>query len=327
MHPLFRRLIQAAARGAGPGGFERAAAALRQALGSVVARGRRPADRVEAADEGCFLGGSHSEAEGSRAYKLYLPPGSRGSGRALVVMLHGCTQDPDDFAAGTAMNEKARQQGVCVLYPAQAREANAQGCWNWFQPGLGEPAILAGMIRQVMRDQAIDPRRVYVAGLSAGGAMATILGAAYPELFAAVGVHSGLAAGSARDLPAAFWAMKRGAPAAPRPGAQALPPTIVFHGDADATVSPLNALQVVAACAGAAVATAAPTGSSSGRTFTRSIYRDATGVERAELWLVHGGGHAWSGGNAAGSYTDPSGPDASAEMLHFFLARRRPTGF
>ena len=155
---------------------------------------------------GRFTPGRFSHGGASREFKLYVPPGAGREPLPLVVMLHGCTQDPDDFAAGTAMNEVARAKGFYVLYPAQSRGANPQGCWNWFkhnhqQRGRGEPALLAGMTRQVMAQHAIDPRRVYVAGLSAGGAMAAILGCAYPELFAAVGVHSGLAAGSANDLP------------------------------------------------------------------------------------------------------------------------------
>ena len=243
-------------------------------------------------------------------------------------MLHGCTQDPDDFAAGTAMNEAAQAKGFYVLYPAQSRQANPHGCWNWFkhshqQRGRGEPALLAGMTQEVMDRHAIDPRRVYVAGLSAGGAMAAILGATYPDLYAAVGVHSGLAAGAATDLPTAMAAMRGGGTGR---GAAHGVPTIVFHGDADATVHPANGDQVIAACAGteAAVATHQVRGDS-GRASTRRVHTDPSdGRVLGEHWLVHGAAHAWSGGNAQGSYTDSSGPDATAEMLRFFFEHPRP---
>ncbi|NML16917.1 PHB depolymerase family esterase [Azohydromonas sp. G-1-1-14] len=186
-----------------------------------------------------FVEGSHTEAGLTRHYKLYIPPERHGAGLPLVVMLHGCTQHPDDFAAGTGMNEAAREHGFYVLYPAQAQKANPQRCWNWFKHnhqgrGRGEPALLAGMARAVMARHGIDPQRVYVAGLSAGGAMAAILGGAYPDLFAAVGVHSGLPAGAARDLPSALAAM-RGAPAgaAGAPDLAGLPGLKDLHGLAD----------------------------------------------------------------------------------------------
>lgn len=262
---------------------------------------------------------------GARDYKLFLPPGAGEQPRPLVLMLHGCTQTPDDFAAGTRMNEAAAAQGVVVLYPAQSVQMNPQRCWNWFkrqhqQRDRGEPALLAALVRQVVADQRIDPSRVYVAGLSAGGAMAAVLGQAYPDLFAAVGVHSGLASGVAGDLPSALAAMQSGAPA---PRASRPVPTIVFHGDRDATVNPANGAQVFAA--------AKPPGATAhteriarpgARAHTRQQQRDAHGRVVAEHWLVHGAAHAWSGGSSAGSYTDPQGPDATREMLRFFLSQR-----
>ena len=262
---------------------------------------------------------------GARDYKLFLPPGAGEQPRPLVLMLHGCTQTPDDFAAGTRMNEAAAAQGVVVLYPAQSVQMNPQRCWNWFkrqhqQRDRGEPALLAALVRQVVADQRIDPSRVYVAGLSAGGAMAAVLGQAYPDLFAAVGVHSGLASGVAGDLPSALAAMQSGAPA---PRASRPVPTIVFHGDRDATVNPANGAQVFAA--------ATPPGATAhteriarpgARAHTRQQQRDAHGRVVAEHWLVHGAAHAWSGGSSAGSYTDPQGPDATREMLRFFLSQR-----
>ena len=256
-------------------------------------------------------------------------------------MLHGCTQNPDDFAAGTGMNELAAEGGFFVLYPEQSQGANSSRCWNWFKHnhqarGAGEPAVIAGMVKTVMSQHPIDARRVYVAGLSAGGAMAAILGDAYPDLFAAIGVHSGLPTGAANDATSAFTAMKSGAgdgsfasilnPSRVKPPAvrtHRSPPTIVFHGDADATVNPVNGEQVLAASLADIddVATLSDTerAIANGRHFTRKTYRDANGGVRAEHWTLHGAGHAWSGGRSAGSYADPKGPSASREMSRFFL--------
>ncbi len=260
-----------------------------------------------------------------RDYKLYVPPGAGAEPLPLVVMLHGCTQDPDDFAAGTRMNDAAREQGFFVLYPTQSQKANSHRCWNWFkhthqQRERGEPALIAGMVRQVMARHAIDPARVYVAGLSAGGAMAAVLAETYPELFAAVGVHSGLPVGAASDLPAALQAMKDGARSA-RP---LRVPAFVIHGDADKTVHPGNADQVVRSVVGLlGQAPGEDVPAAGARRSTRRVYRDAQGRVIAEHWTVHGGPHAWSGGSRAGSYTDPQGPDATAEMLRFFREHPR----
>lgn len=272
-----------------------------------------------------FTAGSFRNTAGQRAYKLYVPPGVNGQARPLVVMLHGCTQDADDFAAGTAMNDAARKQGFYVLYPVQPRETNPQKCWNWFkhnhqQAGKGEPSILADMTRHVIAEYGIDTRRVYVAGLSAGGAMAAILADTYPQLYAAAGVHSGLAAGAAKDLPSALSAMKG---IGVRPGAASSTPvpTIVFHGDRDSTVHPANAGAVVAASAGAdaRVQSLRVSGANQGRDSTKHVYTNAQGKVVAEYWEVHGAGHAWAGGSPKGSYTDLSGPDATQEMLRFFF--------
>jgi len=286
----------------------------------------RPAPKP-AVSADTFTAGSFRNSSGQRAYKLYVPPNPDGAPRPLVVMLHGCTQDADDFAAGTAMNEAAREQGFYVLYPVQSRNANPQKCWNWFkhnhqQQGRGEPSILAGMTREVMAAHPIDPARVYVAGLSAGGAMAAILAGAYPELYAAAGVHSGLAAGAASDLPSALSAMK-GAGLASAGQAGSGVPTIVFHGDRDATVHPGNAESVIAASAGAGARaeTQRVAGATGKRHSTRHVYRNAAGDIVAERWDVHGAGHAWAGGTPNGSYTDGAGPDATAQMLRFFFER------
>jgi poly(hydroxyalkanoate) depolymerase family esterase len=279
----------------------------------------------------------YADAVGSRAYKLYVPSSLRGGLPVpLVVMLHGCTQSPDDFAAGTRMNTLAEEQNFLVVYPTQPASANAQKCWNWFSPAdqerdCGEPALIAGITRQVMRDYAVDPARVYAAGLSAGGAAAAIMGEAYPDLYAAVGVHSGLACGAASDIPSAFAAMRQGGAGTGRKfagGAMAREargtvPTIVFHADNDTTVHPRNGEHVLAqagATAGELRTTVehgqAPNG---GRTFTRTLHANDRGMAVLEQWIVHGGGHAWSGGNSEGSYTDPRGPDASRAMLRFFF--------
>ncbi|MBZ8142554.1 poly(3-hydroxyalkanoate) depolymerase [Rubrivivax gelatinosus] len=289
----------------------------------------QPATRPAAPRSGpqdVFIAGAHSAAGLSRDYKLYVPPAAAADARPLVVMLHGCTQDPDDFAAGTGMNALAREQGFFVLYPAQSARANPQRCWNWFKSnhqrrGRGEPALLASMTQEIVARHGIDARRVYVAGLSAGGAMAALLGEAYPKIFAAIGVHSGLPRGSAHDASSALQAMGRGASV----GAPAATlPTIVFHGDQDRTVHPRNGEQIAAGHATAEPGAAEAVPGASGRASTRRVYRDADGRVRAEHWVVHGGGHAWSGGRSDGSYTDPAGPDAAREMLRFFLEHPRP---
>jgi poly(hydroxyalkanoate) depolymerase family esterase len=277
---------------------------------------------------GEFISGRFTTATDGRDYKLYIPPQAGQRPLPLVVMLHGCTQDPDDFAAGTGMNESARAQGFFVLYPAQSQKANAHRCWNWFkhnhqERGRGEPGLLAGMVRDVMAHHSIDPARVFVAGLSAGGAMAAIMGETYPDLFAAVGVHSGLAAGSANDLPSALGAMKRSA--AKASGTASGVPTIVFHGDADGTVHPGNGAHVIAASIHPAADVQAEQGlAAGGHRYTRHLHRGTDGGQvLAEHWVVHGAAHAWSGGSAKGSYTDPRGPDATTEMLRFFMANAR----
>jgi poly(hydroxyalkanoate) depolymerase family esterase len=270
---------------------------------------------------------TYANAAGSRAYKLYIPSGYTGQALPLVVMLHGCTQSPDDFAAGTRMNEVAEEQMFLVAYPAQTQAANMSKCWNWFSPGdqqrdQGEPSLIAGITRQIMRDFPVELGRVYVTGLSAGGAAAAIMGATYPDLYAAIGIHSGLACGAASDMPSAFAAMKQGGSspkgASRRPGGPV--PTIVFHGDRDTTVNPVNGDQVIAQAAAADLRTTVDRGEASGgMSYTRTVHADQTGRAVLEQWVLHGAGHAWSGGSTAGSYADPRGPDASREMMRFFL--------
>ena len=268
----------------------------------------------------------------------------------LVLMLHGCTQNPVDFATGTGMNDAAAPANALVLYPEQPHGANPNGCWNWFRPGdqhrgSGEPALIVAMLRDVMARHPVDAQRVYVAGLSAGGAMAALLGREYPDLFAAVGVHSGLQAGAAHNVMGALSAMKNGAKLGAAPPhvahAPALPPPpiIVFHGDADTTVHAHNGEQLIEATL-SALATAPGDGqttvetvhqgqSRGGQSYTRKVYTVAggapsasalTGTVVAEHWVLHGAGHAWAGGHAGGSHTDPAGVNATAEMLRFFAA-------
>lgn len=294
----------------------------------------KPADRAQ----GNFLSRTFSCAAGTLAYKLYVPTSYDAGSTAVVpllVMLHGCTQSPDDFAAGTRMNTLADIHGFLVAYPAQSANANGSKCWNWFRPqdqarGSGEPALIAGMTAQIGVDYRVDASRIYVAGLSAGAAMAVVLGRTYPDVFAAVGAHSGLPYRAATDMGSAFAAM-RGSGARAADAAQAtgkIMPTIVFHGDSDHTVVAANGDAIVAhqrRLAGDPMpASTRESGTASGgRRYQRTTYADASGLTVVEDWRVHGAGHAWMGGSASGSYTDPQGPDASAEMVRFFLQHAR----
>jgi poly(hydroxyalkanoate) depolymerase family esterase len=286
---------------------------------------------------GQFLAKSFSNQAGSRAYKLYVPSQYRGQPLPLIVMLHGCTQSPDDFAAGTRMNLRAEEHNCFVAYPEQAASANISKCWNWFRPGdqirgQGEPALIAGLTRQVMSDYSVDEERVYAAGLSAGAAAVAVLAAAYPDLYAAIGVHSGLACGAASDVPSAFAAMRRSGPMARRRssgnlygrgGYSRIVPAIVFHGDQDTTVHPNNGDQVIAQLKKTLTTDTRVTVEDArvpgGRAYTRTVHRDAADHSIFEQWVIHGAGHAWSGGSPTGSYTNPQGPDATREMLRFFL--------
>jgi len=300
------------------------------ALGPVPAVGRglgfSRQPQLAVPDGARFEERTFSNHVGSRTYKVYVPSFYAGQALPVVIMLHGCTQNPDDFAAGTRMNELAEEQRFLVAYPRQPQSANMQRCWNWFNAGDqrregGEPSLIAGIALQVIEEFAADPARVYVAGLSAGGATAAVMAATYPELFAAAGVHSGLACGAAKDMPSAFAAMA-GRGAIRRRSEGPMLPTIVFHGDADRTVSPVNGDQVVAQAGPEVALTKVVTRGESpgGMAYTRIVQRDDAGTEVLEQWVLHGAGHAWSGGSANGSYTDARGPDASREMIRFFLA-------
>jgi len=292
--------------------------------------------RVEPAP-GEFRSHSYRGRAGERTYKLYVPTGYGVSAVPLLVMLHGGHQNADDFATGTRMNELAELHTFLVAYPEQARSANPRGYWNWFQPGdqrrgIGEPAIITGIAEQVIEQFAVDDRLVHVAGFSAGGAMSAVLAAAYPDLYAGVGIHSGLPYGAAHDLWSALSAMRNGSTAPTRRPGTALP-VIVFHGDHDSVVHPVNADRIVEQALVAdrirpedIEAARDPRTASNGsgqRRSTRVIHRDLSGRAFVEQWTIHHGGHAWAGGDPHGSYTDPDGPDASAALVRFFHDSRR----
>lgn len=312
MGAVIRRLRSAPSLATGP--------ALRTANGQVSPR---------IPSEAHYLTRRHRSAAGARGYRLYLPASHPERPKGLILMLHGCDQTPDDFAIGTHMNALAEKHGLALAYPAQSRRQNRGGCWNWFMPrnqmrGTGEPAILAALTRKLMREFGLGRKDVFVAGLSAGGAMATILADLYPDVFAAAGVHSGLARGAAWDTLSAISAMHNGgAPngiAAILSGRAGPVRRIIFQGADDRTVNPLNAGYMVAAEMGADAAPArVGRRCVRGRDYSRSFYTDSEGAVRIELWMIEGSGHAWSGGRAAGSYTDTKGPDASAQMVRFFL--------
>ena len=292
---------------------------------------KRPAAPAVKRSTGRFEVFSYANAAGTRDYRLYVPSGHTGDPMPLVVMLHGGTQDAATFAAATGMNDLAERQGFLVAYPEQPSSANPGKFWNWFVPGhqrrdAGEPSLIAGITRQVIERYGADASRVYVAGFSAGGAMAAVMATVYPDLYAAAGVHSGLPYAAAGDMASAFAAMKQGSS---RPAGSAAPsvPLIVFHGDRDTTVAAANAAGLI----GDVLAAASPDGGPGtppavvttgqvpgGHAYTRTRYEDPAREALAECWIIHQGGHTWSGGVAHGSYTDPRGPDASAELIRFF---------
>lgn len=294
---------------------------------------------------------SYSGVGGARLYLVYTPDTYQvGTIAPLVIMLHGCQQTALDFAAGTRMNQLAESYNFIVAYPQQAESANVDGCWNWFlaanqQRGQGEPAIIAGIaeaIRQNTAQWSIDARRVYVAGLSAGGALAVILGATYPDIFAAIGVHSGLEYGAASNQLVAVQAMRQGGPNpfvqgqaayAAMGNAARVVPTIVFHGTNDGSIAPINGDQVVQqwmetdqlASGGTYQPDFADPSSvtggqvTGGYRYTTFLWNDSQHATMQSYWKVSGLGHAWSGGDPIASFADPLGPDASAAMYAFFM--------
>ncbi|WP_201595355.1 extracellular catalytic domain type 1 short-chain-length polyhydroxyalkanoate depolymerase [Psychrobacter fulvigenes] len=291
-----------------------------------------------------FLKGTFKSSQGSHDYRLYIPSNysqavEQSLQVPLIVMLHGCTQSPEDFAVGTRMNELAEEHQCLIVYPSQPASANPNRCWNWFRPtdqqqGQGEPAWLAELTRSVVKDYAVDPSRVYIAGLSAGAAMAVIMAETYPELYAAIGVHSGLAYRSATNLPSALMTMRKGSTSslnlAPN---HKFVPMIVFHGDQDQTVNIRNGEQIVEQAKLRLQAQKTildrqqhEIGSKKSYRITQLKVIDDKGLNQLEYWKIHGAGHNWAGGSSAGSYTDPKGPDASKEMMRFFLQHEQTTG-
>ncbi|WP_202385629.1 alpha/beta hydrolase family esterase [Altericroceibacterium endophyticum] len=287
--------------------------------------------RAQPASPGSMEKYSFKSEHGTLDYWLYVPSTLPVSA-PLIIMLHGCTQSAADFAAGTQMNVLAEELGLIVAYPEQSRAANAQKCWNWFRSGdqnkgSGEPALIAGITRAIMAGHPVDHGRIYVAGLSAGGAAASIMAYCYPELYAAAGIHSGLACGSASSMPGAFSAMQ-GKSTGKSGQNRDYVPIITFHGNRDSTVHPANSDQIHAIWATSPEISAlrrveGEGVSPGGKSYRTTALVDAENRSFAEHWEIEGAGHAWSGGSVTGSYTDNSGPDASREMIRFFLQHRR----
>lgn len=295
---------------------------------------------------GRFIDGSYENRAGKRGYKLYIPGGYTGQPVPLIVMLHGCVQSADDLARGTRMNALAEEHTLLVAYPKQTLAPNRLNCWNWFNPEdqqreQGEPSIIAGLTRQIMSEYAVDPKRVYVAGISAGAAMSVVLGATYPDLYAAVGVHSGVEYAAAHNLMSAMKAAMSGGPDPRRNDlwpdgssgrAGRFVPLILFHGDKDHVANRINAEQIITQWAWAHDHTGNSSGLTSqamkarvpgGRSFTRTIYYGPHGRGVMEKWIIHEAGHAWAGGDGQVMFMDPLGPNASAEMVRFFLEHPR----
>ena len=308
----------------------------------------------DGSEGGPFDRGSFENEHGERDYRLYVPRSLDGRPAPLMVMLHGCGQDAGDFAAGTRMNALAERDRFIVLYPEQDPGANRTGCWNWFEPsdqgrGSGEPSIIAGATEEVAAKHGVDRRRIYVAGMSAGGAMSVILAAAYPDLYAAVGVHSGLEYAAASGTLSALASQRSGGPdpdrqgrlaaESARPAEPRIVPAIVFHGEEDRVVDVVNGHQALSQWAQTAdyaddatdddgvtdePRDVLPGRAQGGYDYVRYIYEDPRGEAVMEKWIIEGLGHAWSGGDDEGSFTDSGGPDASGEMVRFF--REHPRG-
>jgi poly(hydroxyalkanoate) depolymerase family esterase len=275
-----------------------------------------------------FLKRTYSGPAGSLNSRLYVPADHERRELALVLMLHGCNQDPEDFACGTRMNALAEEFGLIVAYPHQPRLANPSGCWNWFDRrhqnrGAGEPANLAGLTQALAKEFDVRRDRVFAAGLSAGGAMAEILAVTYPDVFDAVGIHSGLPYKSAGDVPSAFAAMKGTAAfsSAPLAASDRHARKIIVHGLADGTVNPVNGERLLDEIERETSLTRSDLDwPIEGGRVSRTALKDSDGRPVAEQWLVEGGGHAWFGGDKRGSFTQTVGLDASRVMVRFFLA-------
>ena len=288
--------------------------------------------------------------DGSRPYFVYTPSNYRaGIAVPLIVMLHGCSQTATDFASGTQMNQLAEKYNFIVAYPQQLSIYNPSLCWNWFNPadqvrGTGEPAILAGIVQEIEGNTSrwtIDRHRIYVTGLSAGAAMAVVLGATYPDIFAAIGVHSGAEYGAITSPLSGGQAFTQGGPDPIQQGKAAframgsfarLVPTIVFHGTIDQVSWPINGKQVVQqwmetdylASHGTYHADFNHSSSTmkasvpGGHSYTVYKWNAINGNEVEEYWVIDGMGHAWSGGSP-NNFTDLLGPSASLAMYTFFM--------
>jgi poly(hydroxyalkanoate) depolymerase family esterase len=284
----------------------------------------------------------------SREYLVYVPRAYGGwRRRPLLVLLHGCRQTPEDFAAATRIATLADHHGWLVLLPRQSSKANAWTCWNWFDKptsaGRGEAAIVVAQVRAVRRAYRVHPRRIFAAGMSAGGCLAAVLGLRYPALFAGVAVHSAVACGAASGPLAAMGVLAHGADTAVEEIAataredaptRSLPvPLLVMHGADDHVVALRNARQLVrqylvfngllAARQTASDELPPPDGETTqevapGRTTTTSEYRDGLRT-LIRMIRVDGLGHAWSGGDPGFPYNDPQPPDATA-LLGAFVA-------
>ena len=321
------------AQAAGTKGAVHHAQSSRSESNGVEHPERKSKGAPDALAPGSVVARRFRSAHGARTYRLYVPntPSVAGTRPPLIVMLHGCAQDAERFATITRMTDRGEADGCWVLFPEQSARANRTRCWNWFEPehqrrGEGEPAILAGMVRSIVRRHHLDARRVYVAGLSAGGAMAVILARTYPDLFAGVGVCAGMPYAAARTPTTALMAMRGGhrlaIDAEEAAGVAAgCVRTIVFQGDCDRTVVPRNADTIVAAALSAfgPTTTEDDVGSSGGRAFRRVRHRTDEGIVAVERWTIHGAGHGWIGG-APAAYSDPLGPDAARALLQFFLS-------
>ena len=301
---------------------------------------------------GRFVDGVFTSEAGARRWRLWIPGAYDGRTRLpLVVLLHGCTQDPDDIARGTRVTELADKLNLLVLLPEQPETANPKKCWTWYDAAhqrrdAGEPSLIAGMTRQTLGDWAVDSQRVYITGISAGAAMASVMAIAYADVFAAAGLHSGIPYRAAANVMEGVAAMTRGASdpvqlattamADMGPRARAIP-AIIVQGLADAVVKPVNAEHtrdmwltmnalVRRDAAPAVRPTAEQRSEAGGLGVITSCYPSrqvTTGCEVTTVF-VEGLGHAWSGGSKAGTFTDERGPDATDVILKFLLTQRMP---
>ena len=318
--------------------------------GGSAAAPTGPGAVVEA--RGRFVDGTFTSDAGTRRWKLWVPSGYDAARRyPLVVMLHGCTQDPDDLARGTRATAHADSVGALVLLPEQPQSANPKKCWNWYDPAhqrrdVGEPALIAGMTRQVLGDWAVDPQRVYLAGISAGAAMASVATISYPDVFAAVALHSGIPFGAASTVLEGVSAMSKGAADTSRLAHVAFDamgtrareiPAIIVQGADDPVVRPVNAAQTRDAWIAMNALARARSGrsdngdrawrrsdsSAGGLAFVEECFAAPSAGEcEVKTLLISGLGHAWSGGSKLGTFTDERGPDATTEIFRFLLAHR-----